>query len=164
MSGVNMNFLSVTFGRMALLLVAILVSAPGLALAGPDRISFLLGSAHVETAREFEEVNPGVFVTWEDRWNGLDYSLGAYRNSFGGVSTAATAALPLFTAASMEVSVFAGVAIYPGDGDEFLYHAGDLVPLGGIQLRRDPVFLQIMPGGGDPDAIISFGVTIPLER
>lgn len=146
----------------ATLAISTLFAIP--AAAGPDRISVLLASKHVGTDRHFEETNPGVFATWEDRTLGLDYSVGVYRNSFGNVSVATTAALPLFETERVQISVFAGAAIYPGDGDEFLYHAGDLVPMGGLQLRTGPLFVQVMPGGGNPDAIVAAGLTFPLGQ
>lgn len=145
----------------ALSLFFLVLSGP--VSAGPDRLSLLLASKHVGTHRDFNERNPGVFMTWEDRALGLDYSVGVYHNSFGNVSIATTAALSLFEVGSLDLSLFAGAAYYPGDGEEFLYHAGDLVPLAGLQVRRDPFFLQVMPGGGDPEAIVSFGLTFDLS-
>ncbi|MEH6773852.1 MAG: hypothetical protein V7668_08010 [Cereibacter changlensis] len=131
----------------------------------PDRLSLLIGSAHIDASRDYQQINPGVFATWEDRAGGLDYSLGIYRNSYDGVSVAGTAALPLFEVASAEVSLLAGAALYPGEGRSFRFHIGDVAAFVGLQIRRDPVFLQVIPGGGsDPAAIISFGITLPIGQ
>lgn len=139
----------------ALLTVASLSSAQ----ADPDRISVLLGSYHIDAKLPFESRNPGMFLTWEDR-SGLDWSLGAYRNSYGSASVAATVALPILTRRNAQLSIFAGVALYPGDGRNFAAHWGDLVPLAGVQLRTGHVFLQVIPSdGAATDAIVSFGFT-----
>ena len=58
--------------------------------------------------------------------------------------------------------MFGGLAIYPGDGDEFLVHAGDLVPMGGLQVRYRNIFVQIMPA--DNMTVIAAGVTMKLGR
>lgn len=134
----------------------------GPALAdGPDRVSVLLGSYHASPAQEFEEFNPGLFLTWEGDF--VDTSVGAYRNSYGRGAVAVAAAWPFLRGANLELALFAGAAYYPEDGSRFRYHLGDIVPLGGLQARLGPVFLQAIPGDGDEaDAVFSFGVTIPL--
>lgn len=134
------------------------------AIAEPDRVSILLGSKHIGQSG-FEEVNPGIIVTWEDRAWGLDYSLGAYRNSFGKGSVVATAALPIKTWKDGQLSAFGGLALYPGNGDNFLVHAGDVVPIGGLQIRHKNVFGMLMPGDSkDLKAILAFGVTFKLKQ
>lgn len=146
--------------RHVLLLTALL-SNP--ATAEPDRMSVLLGSQHLGASVNFEQVNPGVFLTWEHRALGLDYSVGAYRNSYGRGSVAVLAALPVVKWPKGQVAVFAGLALYPHDGRTFRTHVGDVVPMGGIQIRQGNTFTQIMPGdGGVADAVISFGITFEL--
>lgn len=131
--------------------------------AGPDRVSILIGSHHVAATDRFEEINPGLFLTWEDR-GGLDWSAGVYHNSYGRTSVAATAALPLNRGGKVEFSLFAGAALYPEDGRRFRYHAGDVVPVFGLQVRAGPVFAQVIPSDGKATAaIISFGLTFPLK-
>lgn len=128
------------------------------ALAAPDRVSILLGSNHVGATDRFEEVNPGVFLTWD--W----LTVGAYRNSYGKASVAVTGALPLIKWKTGELSAFAGVALYPGDGRRFAVHAGDVVPVGGLQLRQGNMFMQVIPSDGKAvDAIVSFGMTFDLD-
>lgn len=133
------------------------------AQADPDRISMLIGSHHIGATQHFQESNPGVFMTWEDR-GGFDLSFGSYQNSYGKQSIAATAALPILRGENADLSVFVGVALYPGDGRNFAVHAGDLVPIGGLQLRVGNVFVQAMPGDGRiVDGIVSFGMTWRLK-
>lgn len=145
---------------IAVLFAAPLLAAP--AFADPDRLSILLGSAHIGGAG-FDGRNPGLALTWEDV-DGLDLSVAAYRNSFGRGSIAATAALPVITWAEGEAAVFAGLALYPGDGRRFRVHAGDVVPIGGLQLRHRNLFLQLMPSDGRVvDAVVSMGLTFDLR-
>ena len=131
------------------------------AIADPDRVSILLGSQHPGADVSYEQINPGIFLTWEDRALGLDYSVGAYRNSYGRASVAATAALPVIDRGQFQAAVFGGLALYPGDGDQFAVHAGDVVPIAGIQARLGHGFVQIMPGNGM--AVVAFGLTFPLN-
>lgn len=109
-----------------------------------DRVALLLGSHHVAAGRnDFEEVNPGLFLTWDD------WSVGAYRNSYGDISLALTHEWAL----TDHVSVFAGVATYDG-----------LMPIAGLQVRAGPVFAQVIPSDGRAtDAIITFGVILAGE-
>ena len=134
------------------------------AQAGPDRISFLLGSHHVG-ASGYEEFNPGVFATWTNAaFQGrTDLSVGAYRNSYGDGSLAVSLALPLVREPTWGIDVFSALAWYPGNGDRFKYHAGDIVPLIGLQSRIGPTFIQYVPGGDrGVDATLGFGLTFPL--
>lgn len=146
---------------MMRIIALLLLAAP--AHADPDRLSLLLGSAHIG-GDGFDGRNPGVFATWEDRALGLDYSLGAYRNSYGRGSIAATAALPVIEWRDGAVALFAGAALYPSDGRRFRAHVGDLVPIGGVQIRHRHLFLQIMPSDGAAvDAVIAGGITWEID-
>lgn len=124
-----------------------------------DRISILLGSHHTE-AGEWSESNPGVFLTWEGRF---DWTVGAYRNSFQKPSVALSVALPVLSWEGGEASVFGGAAWYPGNGGNFVYSAGDVVPMIGFHVRHGHLFGQVMPGKVDPpEAIFAFGLTFPM--
>lgn len=143
--------------------LATIMALAGAAEAEPDRISVLLGSQHPGANVTFEQVNPGIFLTWEDRGSlGLDYSLGLYRNSYGRVSVAGTAALPIIERGAFQAALFGGLAVYPGDGDQFAVHAGDVVPIAGVQARLGDGFVQIMPGDGM--AVVAFGLTFEAAR
>lgn len=151
------------FARRTLIWLAVMASVSP-AMADPDRVSILLGSHHAGAAVPFESVNPGVFLSWEDRAAGLDWSAGIYRNSYGRASVAVTAALPVYEAVDLAVSLFAGAALYPQDGRHFRAHLGDVVPIGGVQVRYRSAFVQIMPGDGRAaDAVISMGLTWALD-
>lgn len=130
--------------------------------AGPDRVSFLIGSHHVNAQQSFDEVNPGVFVTWENPR--LHWTVGAYRNSYGRASISATAGLPVLRWQEGEASLFVGAALYPKDGRTFAAHVGDVVPIGGLQVRHRNVFMQLIPLDGNlADAVVTVGVTFGLE-
>jgi hypothetical protein len=131
--------------------------------AAQDRVSVLIGSHHAGASQPFEGRNPGLILTWEDR-GGLDLSVAAYRNSYGRTSVAALAGLPVAHWRGGAASVVAGLAWYPQDGRTFTVHAGDVVPLIGLQLRHRHAFLLILPGDGKAaDAVIAAGITFRLE-
>ena len=136
------------------------------ASAGPDQVSILLGSEHVGATRSFEEVNPGVFLTWTEAalQNRADISVGVFRNSYGDGSLAVSMAWPLYRQQNVSLDLFGAIAWYPGNGDQFRHAIGDIVPIGGIQGRFGNVFFQAIPAGGDGvDATLTFGLTFPLN-
>lgn len=126
--------------------------------AGPDRYSLLLGSKHIG-ATSFNELNPGVFLTWEQSHSA--FSLGAFYNSYKRVSLAATQYRPLKTWANSDAGLFAGLAFYPVNGKTFKTHlGGDMVFIGGLQARHQNLFVQLVPmTAGGADGLLSFGVT-----
>jgi hypothetical protein len=148
---------------MRALLILSLVLLAGPAPAGPpDRASLLAGSRHINPSQPFREANPGLFLTWEG--DGPDLSLGVYRNSYGRTSAAATLAWEVWRRGEAEVDLFAGLAHYPVDGRTFRVHAGDVVPLGGVQARWRNLWGQLIPlDGGVADAVVTFGVTFDLR-
>lgn len=140
--------------------VALTLAAPATADT-PDRISILLGSKHIG-ANGFNEVNPGIFLTWEG--DTVDWTLGAFHNSYGKPSIAGTAYIALTEWEGGEAGAFAGIAYYPEDGRRHKAHIGDLVPIAGLQARHGHTFIQFTPMNGKPvDALLSFGLTFPLN-
>lgn len=139
--------------RLALILAVL--AAP--AAADPDRVTLLLGSHHVAARVPFEEVNPGLILTW-DR-DPLDWSVGAWRNSYGRLSVAGLAELPLVEG-EVSIGLVGGLALYPQDGRHFAAHLGDWVPLAGLHLRADRLSILIMPSDGKATAaVIAVGLT-----
>ncbi len=137
--------------------LVLLSMSPARADMAPDRVSILIGSHHAGGVG-FESRNPGVFATWER--GPVDFTLGAYRNSYGRGSVAATVAIPVWSGESTDISLFGGAAYYPNDGRRFAVHAGDVVPIGGLQIRYRNLFAQLIPGNGKHvDAVIGFGLT-----
>lgn len=143
------------------LTTALSLAAPGTALAGPDRVSILLGSEHVNAKRDFQEFNPGVFLTWEGQ---LNYSAGLYYNSYKKVSPLVSVGYDWEVAPDLDLGAFFAVAVYPGDGDEFSNSMGDVVPFIGLQARYRNVFVQFIPADGDAlDALFTIGLTFELD-
>lgn len=132
-------------------LAVLMALVPGIAFAGPDRISVLVGSRHVPSGN-YEEFNPGIFLGWEDR-RGNYWDVGAYRNSYGDVSVAGTYGWEL----GRGFSVVAGVAYYPDAERHFKYHASNLIPIAGVRYEYKNVFVQAIPG------VIGFGLTWKLN-
>jgi hypothetical protein len=127
-----------------------------------DRLSLILGSRHLG-GFGFDGRNPGLFLTWDRA--GMEWSIGAYRNSYGRGSLAATVGLPVVRWNRGAASLFFGLAWYPKDGHRFRAHAGDIVPIGGLQVRRGAWFIQVMPSDGRPvRAILTTGLTFPLDQ
>jgi hypothetical protein len=124
--------------------VTILAMVAGPAVA-QDRAAVLIGSYHVGAERgEFNESNPGLFLTWGD------WTVGAYHNSYGDMSVAVTREWAL----TDHVDFFAGVATYDG-----------LMPLAGLQLHAGPFFMQVIPSDGRyVDAILSFGLVTAIGQ
>lgn len=145
-------------------ILLIMFCAAGPVFAGPDRIALHLGSHHAGATTEFEEVNPGVFLSW-DRPKNVTFSVGAFRNSYGRGSIAATAAKTFYRGENTAAAIFAGLAHYPGNGNNFSHAVGDFVPLAGLQFHYRNVFVNVMPGDGEvADGIFSFGITLPLHN
>ncbi|MDU8926708.1 hypothetical protein RXV86_04845 [Alisedimentitalea sp. MJ-SS2] len=137
--------------------------ATGPVMSEPDRFSVLLGSHHIN-GTGFNEINPGLFATWErERWA---YSIGGYLNSYEKGSLAATAHLPLFHWDRGAISAFGGLAWYPGDGRRFSTRlGGDVVGIGGVELRQGNVFMQFVPmSTNSVDGLVTFGLTWAAEQ
>jgi hypothetical protein len=127
--------------------------------AGPDRVSITLGSQHVGSTYEFDNRNLGLFLSWGST------SVGVYHNSFSKTSVAVTQALPLIRKDDAEVNLFVGLSLYPGDGDKFVAHVGNVVLIGGVQARYKNAFIQVMPGDGvNLDAVVTAGLTFELGK
>lgn len=148
---------------MIRVLALVATLAPSCLAADPDRVSILLGSHHVGADFDFNEVNPGVFLTWEGE--NVDWSFGAYENSYSHTSVAATAYLPLIEWDGGEAGPFAGLALYPETGRYQQAHIGDVIPIGGLQVRHGNAFVQVIPAfGNGADVIVGLGVTFDLDR
>ncbi|GFE48281.1 hypothetical protein So717_00340 [Roseobacter cerasinus] len=146
--------------RLSALILA--AALPTTALAGPDRVSILLGSEHFNATEDFREFNPGVFLTWEGQT--FDYSVGVFQNSYSNVSPLVSISYDIEVAPEFEVGAFAGLAVYPGEGDRFDHSIGNVIPLIGLQARYRNVFAQLLPAAGQStDGVLAFGLTFDLD-
>lgn len=143
-------------------IAAIMGFFPSPAPAGPDKIYVLLGSNHLNMQpgyQPFIETNPGLLALYEQ--DSFDLVLGAYQNSFGKISASVAAQKTLIKGKYTQLSAFAGVAIYPGNGENFAIHAGDLVPMIGLTVEVGPAFATILPGDGTSHAaVIAYGFKV----
>lgn len=142
----------------AWILGAVLALGGSIAEAGPDRWSVLLGSKHIGE-QGFNEINPGLFATWEGERFG--YSLGAFVNSYERGAVSATAHMPFKAWEGGMIGGFAGLAWYPKDGRRIETHiGGDVIAIGGVEVRHRNVFMQYIPViDRDSRGVFSFGVT-----
>ena len=135
----------------------------GLPAWSQDRVAILLGSHHVNATANFQETNPGAFLIWEKKR--YDWSVGGFRNSYGGGSAAVMFGMPIFERGTAQLALTGGVAVYPGDGYRFDARVGDFIPLGGIRARVGNAFVQVFPSDGNTtDAVVSFGLTFDLDQ
>ncbi len=123
----------------------------GEAGADPDRISLLLGSHHFSD-EEFEEVNPGLFVSWLTAKR--DMEIGIFRNSYGDLSVSAT----LGRRFGQSWTLFAGTAYYGNAGTEFEYHLGKFIPIAGVQFVHKHLFVKALPG------VVAAGLTWQVNK
>lgn len=143
------------------LLLSVLAALVATTPAAADRISVLLGSHHVGPG-DYEERNPGLFYTWDD--GPVDWTLGAYRNSYGNISVAGYGSVPFAEWDRGEAAVIAGIAHYPERAKNMRYSVGEVVPMVGLSLIQDNLFVQAFPRGFDPlRATIAVGVTFELD-
>lgn len=143
-------FLATRGAFYVILATIILFFMAAAAFAGPDRVSILIGSRHYPSGN-YEELNPGVFVGWYDN-RGNDWTVGAYRNSYGDPSVALTRGWAI----NPSWSIVAGVAHYPDADRHFKYHAGNLIPVVGVRYQKGNVFVQAIPG------VFAFGLTFRI--
>ena len=65
-------------------------------LLKPDRVYVSMASKHVnltpDHGTEYNEINPGLILSWDNRKYGLSYWFGGIRNSFSTISPYAAAA------------------------------------------------------------------------
>lgn len=131
----------------------------------PDSFAVLLGSNHIGAARDFEEHNPGLFLSFDG--DIANTRIGAYRNSFGDMSVAVTWASDHLTVsgAGFNVTPFAGGAYYPegAEASPIELGEGNIVPLVGVEAWHDdiPVFVQWLPGDrkvAGYDSLVTFGL------
>lgn len=147
---------------MKAVLAAMLIATGVNADPMPDRVSILLGSYHANPQSDFNEFNPGVFLTWEGET--FHTSVGVYENSFNHTSVALTTYVPLIEWDDGNAGPFGGLALYPETGRIQQVHVGDVIPVGGLQVRHGNAFMQVIPTFGfGADAIVSFGATFSLN-
>lgn len=145
----------------------------------PDRLYLPLTARHanIDPANfglvKWNETNPGLILSWEDRFLGLDYSLGVVRNSFD--KTSAYAGVGKFWSVAPEalpglsVGLVAALADYGTDARfiETRIGSSGWVVTGGPQVNFRNLFVQIQPvpqANGKLGSIWIAGFTVPLGQ
>lgn len=122
----------------------------------PDSIGMSLASYHVDIdptrydRTEWNEFNPGLFLSWEDRFLGLNYSAGGFVNSYDKFATYIGASYFWAIAKDVELGPFIGIADYGENSRFFDTHIGnsDYIVIGGVQLNYKNAFIQYLPVAG----------------
>lgn len=127
----------------------------------PERVSVPLISFHYgdwgdEDKDSFNEFNPGLILTWENRALGLDYSLGAYRDSYS--ATTSYAGISYMWEIQSDFHAGISLSYRNSDGDGFT----GFVP--SLQVSYRNSFATISNGfdNGDSYGVISFGYSFAL--
>ena len=155
---------------LALALVPIAAHADGLA---PDRAYIPLTAQHLNIdptqfgRTDWNQLNPGVILAWEDRWLGLDYSVGAFKNSFDDTSAYLTTAKFWDLSPDLSAGLVVGLADYHANARFISTQIGTSgwVVTGGPQMIYKNAFLQIQPvpqTNGQLGAIVIGGLTFDL--
>ncbi|WP_106743901.1 hypothetical protein [Yoonia maritima] len=135
----------------------------------PDGIAVLLGSHHVNAQQDFDEFNPGIFVSWN--CDIASIRLGVHRNSFSNIATSATFTSDFISlsAGGFHVHPFVGIAHYPQTGSDTPISVGgsDIIGIGGLEFTHDkiPVFVQYLPGDielGNYEHLWTFGLKFAI--
>ncbi|KJZ20228.1 hypothetical protein [Loktanella sp. S4079] len=153
------------------LLSASPVIAGGCRPLQPDGVAVLLGSHHIQAQQDFNEFNPGVFLSWD--CDIANPRVGVHRNSMSEISTSIsfTSDFLKLSKAGFDLHPFFGFAHYPGSGDEVPINVGksDIIPIVGLELTHEavPAFIQYLPGDvemGDFAHLWTFGLKFDLNK
>lgn len=128
----------------------------------PDRVSIPTASFHYgdwgdENSDDFNETNPGLILTWEERALGLNYSLGAYRDSYSDTTVYASASR--MWAITPELHGGVVLAYRNSDGAGFTGFAPSL------HFTYRNIFIDVSNSirDGNIYGVIGVGITFPLH-
>ena len=128
----------------------------------PDRVSILIGSEHVNASKEFTELNPGVFLSWD--CNNIMLTAGIYENSLGDPSPSALVSYEIYEYQDFSLSAFAGISYFPETDGLDLEYSSHYVPLVGLQTNYKNIFMQLIPGVENQfDMLITAGLRFELN-
>lgn len=159
---------------VAVVLLALSVAAAAAQDWRPDRAYVTLGSYHAGLApadfgiTRWNEVNPGIVFSWEDRFLGLGYSAGGFINSFGEASPYFGISKLWQIGEGLALGPFLSVSNYGANSRHFPSRIGssDFVVFGGVQANYRNAFVRIQPAprpGGGIAGVFVGGVTFGLR-
>ncbi|SFI54919.1 hypothetical protein [Celeribacter neptunius] len=141
--------------------LALSLAPPALADGrAPDYLSIPLASHHYgdwgdKTGDRFNEFNPGLMLTWAERAGGLNYTVGAYRDSEADLSVHLSAAR-MWDIGDQAQAGIVGAYIH-SFGDGYRGFAPSL------QLNYKYLFVNLANGyDNGVYGVVSTGITLPL--
>lgn len=137
----------------------------------PDRVYVPLKSFHVgvdasdHDQDKWNEFNPGLIGSWENRGLGLTYNFGAFVNSHSDLSTHISVSKVFDITTDLSIAGFAAFADYHEHSDGFDYRIGDFIFIPGVQANYKNFFVQAFPLPTDDGygAVLAAGLTFRLH-
>lgn len=159
------------YGALLGLFMTSAASADGLR---PDRLYIPLASYHYNLTppnpgqTSWNEFNPGLVLTWEERFATLDYSAGAFLNSYEEVSAMVSVG-KFWDVGAVALGGVVTFADYGDNSRHFDVTMGDtdFVVLPAIQMNYRNMFVQLVPAPqfhGENGAVFSAGATFALGQ
>lgn len=141
----------------------------------PDRAYISMASKHAGIdPKDFgkdswNEFNPGLILSWEDRLWSLDFALGGFKNSFGDFSAYTSIAKFWSVTSNTSVGTVLSFAHYGENRRYFKTQIGstDFVAIPALQLNHKNVFIQVQPNPRKNErfgAVIGVGITFSLTH
>ena len=137
----------------------------------PDRVYVSMASKHVnltpDHGTEYNEINPGLILSWNNRKYGLNYWFGGIRNSFSSISPYAAAAKMWPLGSDIKLGIFGSIAGYYSNGSiSTKIGNSEYVFLGGFQFECRNIFIQLQPtliNNKNIGGVFITGVSVPLK-
>ena len=137
----------------------------------PDRVYVSMASKHVnltpDPETEYNEINPGLILSWDERKYGLNYWFGGIRNSFSTISPYAAAAKMWPLGSDIKLGIFGSIAGYYSNGSiSTKIGNSEYVFLGGFQFECRNIFIQLQPtliNNKNIGGVFNTGISVPLK-
>ena len=137
----------------------------------PDRVYVSIASKHVnlvpDPGTEYNEINPGLILSWDNRKYGLNYWFGGIQNSFSAISPYAAIAKMWPLGSDIKLGGFGSIAGYYSSGSisTKIGNSG-YVFLSGFQFEYKHIFIQLQPtliNNKSLGGVFITGFSIPLK-
>lgn len=138
----------------------------------PNRLYIPLASYHHKVDSQsfglvsWNESNPGMVFSWEDRLAGLDFSAGLFKNSYSDWSTYISMSKLWDIQENISIGAFISLADYHEKSTYFDYKIGDYAVIVGAQVNIESIFFQIQPVPVDSGigAVLASGLHFQLSQ
>ena len=137
----------------------------------PDRVYVSMASKHVNLTPDpgtgYNEINPGLILSWNNQKYGLNYWFGGIRNSFSTISPYAAAAKMWPLGSDIKLGIFGLISGYYRNGSisTKIGNCG-YVFLGGFQFEYRNIFIQLQPtliNNKNIGGVFITGISVPLK-